>query len=47
MYNTVKLLIKYRRKSAEELIKYCDAYLASGKLNQKQYDDLMVMIAEM
>ena len=47
MYNTVKLLIKYRRKSAEELIKYCDAYLASGKLNQTQYEELMGMIAEM
>lgn len=47
MYNTMKLLIKYRRKSAEELIKYCDAYLASGKLNQTQYDELMGMIAEM
>lgn len=47
MYSTMKLLIKYRRKSAEELIKYCDAYLASGKLNQKQYDELMGMIAEM
>lgn len=47
MYSTMKLLIKYRRKSAEELIKYCDAYLASGKLNQTQYDKLMGMIAEM
>lgn len=47
MYNTVKLLIKYRRKSAEQLIKYCDAYLANGKLNQKQYEELMGMIAEM
>ena len=47
MYNTMKLLIKYRRKSAEELIKYCDAYLASGKLNQTQYDELMGMIGEM
>ena len=47
MYSTMKLLIKYRRKSAEELINYCDAYLASGKLNQKQYDELMGMIAEM
>ena len=47
MYSTMKLLIKYRRKSAEELIRYCDAYLASGKLNQTQYDELMGMIAEM
>lgn len=47
MYSTMKLLIKYRRKSEKELIKYCDAYLANGKLNQKQYDELMGMIAEM
>ena len=47
MYNTVKLLIKYKRKSAEELRQYCYAYLASGKLNERQYDELMGMIAEM
>ena len=47
MYNTMKLLIKYKRKSEKELIKYCDAYLESGKLNQTQYDELMGMIAEM
>lgn len=47
MYNTMKLLIKYKRKSAEELIKYCDAYLENGKLNEDQYDELMGMIAEM
>ena len=47
MYNTLKLLIKYRRKTAEELICYCDLYLASGKLNQKQYEELMGMIANM
>lgn len=47
MYSTMKLLIRYKRKSAEELIRYCDAYLASGKLNESQYDELMGMIAEM
>lgn len=47
MYNTMKLLIKYKRKSEEELIKYCDTYLASGNLNQKEHDELMEMIAEM
>lgn len=47
MYSTMKLLIKYKRKSAEELTKYCDTYLASGKLNEKQYEELMAMIAEM
>lgn len=47
MYNTVKLLIKYKRKSAEELRQYCDAYLAKGKLTQAQYDELMEMIANM
>ena len=47
MYNTVKLLIKYKRKSAEELTRYCEAYLANGKLTKTQYDELMNMIAEM
>lgn len=47
MYNTMKLLIKYRRKSAEELTKYCNAYLESGKLTQAQYDELIGMIAVM
>ena len=47
MYTTMKLLIKYKRKSAEELIRYCDVYLANDKLTQKQYDELMVMIAKM
>lgn len=47
MYKTTKLLIKYKRKSEEELIKYCDTYLKNGKINQKQYDELMGMIAEM
>lgn len=47
MYNTIKLLIKYRRKSAEELRQYCDAYLAKGKLTQAQYDELMKMIDNM
>lgn len=47
MYNTVKLLIKYRRKSADELVKYCNAYLANGKLTQTQYDELMAMIEAM
>ena len=47
MYNTMKLLIKYRRKSAEELTRYCESYLANGKLNQTQYNELMGMIAEM
>ncbi|MBQ8280928.1 MAG: hypothetical protein IJZ25_00825 [Lachnospiraceae bacterium] len=47
MYNTMKLLIKYRRKYAEELIKYCDAYLASGKLDKKEYNELMDMIVKM
>lgn len=47
MYNTMKLLIKYRRKSSEELTRYCEAYLANGKLTQTQYNELMGMIAEM
>lgn len=47
MYTTMKLLIKYRRKSAEELTKYCNTYLESGKLTQNQYDELIGMIAVM
>ena len=47
MYNTMKLLIKHKRKSAEELTRYCEAYLANGKLTKTQYDELMEMIANM
>lgn len=47
MYSTMKLLIKYKRKSVEELTQYCNTYLANGKLTQNQYDDLIGMIAEM
>lgn len=47
MYNTMKLLIKYKRKSKEELIKYCNAYLTSGNLTKKQHEDLMAMIEAM
>ena len=44
MYTTMKLLIRYKRKSAQELLAYCDAYLAKGKLTQAQYDELVAMI---
>ena len=44
MYSTMKLLIKYKRKSVEELKQYCNAYLANGKLTKAQYDELMAMI---
>ena len=44
MYSTMKLLIKYRRKSAEELKAYCDAYLATGKISEKQYEELVALI---
>ena len=47
MYNTMKLLIKYKRKPAEELTRYCETYLANGKLNEAQYNELMEMIANM
>lgn len=47
MYSTMKLLIKYKRKSVEELTQYCNTYLANGKLTQAQYDELMAMIEAM
>ena len=47
MYSTMKLLIKYKRKSAEELRQYCNTYLANGKLTEAQYNELMAMIDAM
>lgn len=43
-YTTLKIMIKHKRKSKEELLAYCKAYLASGKINEKQYDELVAMI---
>lgn len=43
-YITLKIMIKYKRKSAEELKAYCDAYLATGKISEKQYWELVDLI---
>ena len=43
-YTTLKIMIKYKRKSNEELLAYCDAYLAAEKITKEQYDELVAMI---
>ena len=43
-YTALKIMIKYKRKSAEELKAYCDAYLATGKISESQYEELYGMI---
>ena len=43
-YQIMKLLIKYKRKTKEELLDYCDAYLATGKLQKTEYDELKAII---
>ena len=43
-YNTLKVMIKYKRKPAEKLKDYCAAYLESGKISEKQYEELVGMI---
>ncbi len=43
-YNAVKIMIKYKRKSNKELLSYCDAYLAAGKISKKQYDELVAQM---
>ena len=44
-YTTLKIMIKYKRKTAEELKAYCDAYLATGKISEKQYEELVDLIS--
>lgn len=43
-YTTLKFMIKYHRKSNEEILLYMDAYLTSGKITQTQYDSLYEMM---
>lgn len=43
-YLTLKVMIRYKKKSNEELLAYCDAYLKSGKITQMQYEELVTMI---
>lgn len=40
-YELIKLLIKHNRKTKEELTAYCDAYLATGKLSEDEYEELL------
>ena len=46
-YNLVKTLIKYKMKTKEELIAYCDAYLATKKLTPEQYTELVDIISKL
>lgn len=39
-YELVKMLIKYKRKTKEEFIEYCNVYLATGKLSEEEYEEL-------
>lgn len=43
-YMVLKMMIKYKRKSNEELFAYLEAYKASGKINDSQYEELLGMI---
>ena len=43
-YNALKIMIKYHRKSDEELKAYCDAYLATRKISEKQSEELVALI---
>lgn len=44
-YKTLKMMIKYKRKSKETLLQYCDAYLSSGKITDVQYEELKELIS--
>lgn len=44
MYNTMKLLIKYKRKSKEDLLKYANAYLKANQLTAEQYEEVVGLI---
>ena len=43
-YTTLKFMMKYKRKSKEEILSYMDAYLIAGKITQQQYDSLNDML---
>lgn len=45
-YMTLKMMIKYKLKTNEELKAYCDAYLATGKINSEQHAELVDMIEQ-
>lgn len=47
MYNTMKLLIKYKRKSKEDLSKYANTYLKANQLTKEQYEEVIGLINEM
>ena len=40
-YVTLKMMIKYKRKSTEDIVQYMDAYLSTRKITVEQYDELM------
>lgn len=43
-YAALKIMIKYKRKTKEELFAYLEAYKASGKINENQYEELLGVI---
>lgn len=45
-YTTLKFMIKYKRKSAEVILDYCDAYLSAGKITESEYYELVDLLEE-
>ena len=45
-YMTLKIMIKHKRKSTEDIVKYMDAYLSTRKITIKQYNELMKELEE-
>lgn len=45
-YMTLKFMIRYKRKSNDELLVYCDAYLSSGKITESEYYELVGLLEE-
>lgn len=43
-YMALKMMIKYKRKTNEELFAYLEAYKAAEKINERQYEELLGMI---
>lgn len=46
-YNLMKILIKTKRKSKEELRRYAEVYFKTGKLTRKEYGEISDLIDEM
>lgn len=46
-YNLMKILIKSKRKSKEELTRYAETYFKAGKLTRKEFGEISDLIDEM